>query len=107
MRFRPIGFGKGNPGTIGSSSSSSEVASTTDSDPEEPMGDAPPAFRRPVTLNEEDNDGSSSSDEEMEDAPEDVAMISAMQKSSHVPQPRPTKRKLSDLKDDQTSNSMS
>lgn len=51
MRFRPIGFGKGETGNIGDGSS-------TDSASDEEMEDAPAAFRRPAL-----------EDEEMEDAP--------------------------------------
>jgi hypothetical protein len=77
MRFRPIGFGNGKTGTIGSSSSSVD-GSSTESASDEEMEDAPLKFRRPASLEQEesatssdssDDDSSSSSDADMVDAP--------------------------------------
>ncbi|KUJ14701.1 uncharacterized protein LY89DRAFT_686368 [Mollisia scopiformis] len=56
MRFRPIGFGAGKMGTIGSTSGDSSADGASD----EEMEDAPAAFRRPVS---EESDG------EMEEVP--------------------------------------
>ena len=71
MRFRPIGFGRGRTGNIGSIS---PEGSTTESDSDEEVPDAP-AYRRPVSVESSDassetseNESSSSKlDEEMTD----------------------------------------
>ena len=81
MRFRPIGFGNGKTGTIGSSSSS-DASSSTDTDADEEMEDALPVLRRPLDLDHantrlsehaskasESQDDTSSSGEEMDDPP--------------------------------------
>jgi hypothetical protein len=81
MRFRPIGFGNGKTGTIGSSSSS-DASSSTDTDADEEMEDALPVLPRPLDLDHantrlsehvskasESQDDTSSSGEEMDDPP--------------------------------------
>src|ERR1700709_1085338 len=77
MRFRPIGFGTGKTGNIGSSSSSTDGRSSGSISDEE-FPDAPPTNRelispspeRSVTSSESsDYDSSSSSDVEMIDTP--------------------------------------
>lgn len=68
MRFRPIGFVDGEPGRIGSSSSSVEEESSSDSD--EKMGESPVVFHRPVCLASQSSDESpESSDVEMTNVP--------------------------------------
>jgi len=82
MRFRPIGFGNGKTGTIGSSSSSSDVSSSTDTNVDEEMEDAPPVSRQPLGLDQanirlselasrtsESQDDTSSSEKEIDDPP--------------------------------------
>lgn len=76
MRFRPIGFGNGATGTIGTRSSSVDGRSAESASDEE-SENAPFQFRRPASLEPEsetsssgsDEDSSSSSDAEMVDAP--------------------------------------
>lgn len=65
MRFRPIGFGSGDTGKIGSSSPSAE-GSSTQSDSDEEMEDASPTFHKPASISESSNDDS---DAEMVDTP--------------------------------------
>jgi hypothetical protein len=73
MRFRPIGFGDGEPGRIGSSSSSVEGNSSSDSG--ERMEESPVVFRRPVPLTSENSDESSESSES--EGSSDVEMTEA------------------------------
>lgn len=63
MRFRPIGFGTGKLGKLGS------VSSGDSSGSDEEMEDAPTVFHRPVLEEAADEKASSDSDEEMQDAP--------------------------------------
>ncbi|TVY30911.1 hypothetical protein LHYA1_G000779 [Lachnellula hyalina] len=62
MRFLPIGFGTGNPGTIGSDTNSVD-GSSSDSDNEE---EAPNGFRKPASIASSSDE---ESDEEMTEAP--------------------------------------
>jgi hypothetical protein len=68
MRFRPIGFGDGEPGRIGSSSSSVEEES-------------PVVFRRPVRLPSQSSDDSSKSSES--EGSSDVEMTNVSLKRKH------------------------
>lgn len=86
MRFRPIGFGSGKLGRLGSDSS--------DSGSDEEMEDAPAVFRRPVL---EDEDAFSNSDEAMEDAPP-VAIKPKKSKTDGQAKSSPLKRKHVDDK---------
>jgi hypothetical protein len=129
MRFRPIGFGNGKTGTIGSSSSSSDASSSTDNDADEEIEDAPQVSRQPLAKANASQDDTSSSGEEMDDPPpaaladspsdsdsssepsnnkrEDLPKITSAPEISSNSPPRPLKRKLSDLKkDDKTSNTL-
>jgi hypothetical protein len=78
MRFRPIGFGDGEPGRIGSSSSSVEGSSSSDSDEE--TEEPPVPFRRPVSVasdSSEADESSDSSESEEESSSSDVEMAEA------------------------------
>jgi hypothetical protein len=123
MRFRPLGFGNGRTGNIGSGPSSSESTSSTDSDPEEPASVPPPAFRRPVGLDQSHRDApnpsagakktdpkhslhdsdrsSETSDEDMGDAQVKAEEHKALQSSPR----RSLKRKLSDVRAENSSTS--
>ncbi len=123
MRFRPIGFGDGKTGSIGLSSSSSDVSSSTKSDTDDEMGDAPPASRQSLNLDladtrlsehaskgnesQDDTSSSDSSSETSSDEMEDVPKSTSVPKISPSSPPRPLKRKLSDFKkDNKTSNAL-
>lgn len=88
MRFRPIGFGAGKLGKLGSSS----AGDTSGSDEE--MEEAPAAFRHHTLPT--DDETSSDSDEEMEDAPP----VAVKPKKSKIAAPQakssPLKRKHMD-----------
>lgn len=73
MRFRPIGFGNGKTGTIGSSSSSAD-RSSTESTSDEEMEDAPAQFRQPASLEHEE---STTSSDDSKDEPSDAKMVNA------------------------------
>jgi hypothetical protein len=78
MRFRPIGFGDGEPGRIGSSSSSVEGSLSSDLD--EAIEEVPVQFRRPVSIasdSSEADESSDSSESEEESSSSDVEMAEA------------------------------
>jgi hypothetical protein len=83
MRFRPIGYGNGNMGKIGSSS---DDESSTDSDSDEEMADSVPGkFRKPMSLSSDEPASNSSeesdSDVEMTEAPVTVPKTTVKPKS--------------------------
>ena len=99
MRFRPIGFGNGKTGTIGSSSSSAD-RSSTESTSDEEMEDAPAQFRRPASLELEESTTSSddpsdespsNSDAEMADAPPLLSKSTINSKAERPAAKRPSK----------------
>lgn len=92
MRFRPIGFGDGEPGRIGSSSSSVEEESINDSD--EKMEESPVVFRRPVRLPSQSSDDSSKSSES--EGSSDVEMTNVSLKRKHGGEGRKPKHKKAD-----------
>ena len=112
MRFRPIGFGSGTTGAIGSSSSSADTSSTGSTSDEE-MENSPSKFRRPSSLDPEKSETSSSSDAEMTDAPprpSEPAVKSKYGKSAAKKAPAisgPLKRKHSEGRDMKANNSSS
>jgi hypothetical protein len=91
MRFRPIGFGDGEPGRIGSSSSSVEEESSSDSD--EKMEESPVVFRRPVRLASQSSDESSKSSES--EGSSDVEMTNVSLKRKHGGEGRKSKHSSS------------
>jgi hypothetical protein len=88
MRFRPMGFGDGEPGRIGSSSSSVEEESSSDSD--EKMEESPVVFRRPVRLASQSSDESSESE-----GSSDVEMTNVSLKRKHGGEGRNSKHSSS------------
>lgn len=76
MRFRPIGFGSGSTGVIGSSSSSVDESGSESSSDEE-MADAPSQFHRPASLEAEESATSSDGSEDHSSASSDAEMIDA------------------------------
>lgn len=88
MRFRPMGFGDGEPGRIGSSSSSVEEESSSDSD--EKVEESPVVFRRPVRLASQSSDESSESE-----GSSDVEMTNVSLKRKHGGEGRNSKHSSS------------
>jgi hypothetical protein len=88
MRFRPMGFGDGEPGRIGSSSSSVEEEPSSDSD--EKMEESPVVFRRPVRLASQSSDESSESE-----GSSDVEMTNVSLKRKHGGEGRNSKHSSS------------
>lgn len=118
MRFRPIGFGSGKTGTIGSSPS--DTSSSTDTDADEAMEDAPLVTRQSLNLNyankslsefvlnpATNHDDTSGSGEETNGSLPAAAKNSPALKQLPSSPSRPLKRKLSDFKnDDKISNTL-
>jgi hypothetical protein len=89
MRFRPIGFGSGEVGRIGSSTSSADESSTR-SDSDEEMTELPDKFKRPASISDSSDDNS---DDEMIDAPIIRKHAAKSPKSKDMPSASPLKRK--------------
>lgn len=84
MRFRPIGFGDGATGTIGSSSSSDEDSSTDSASDVDMDGESrlPHRMKKAASLSDSSNSGS---DDEMEDAPPRTKPLSSIKPNKTIP----------------------
>jgi hypothetical protein len=114
MRFRPIGFGDGELGTIGSPSPSPADGNDTKNASDKEMEDAPQQFRRHASSTSSDDESSSSSDAESTDAPpskSQLAVKSKLQKPATKESPQAVtqslKRKHSEGGDMKAKNSSS